>query len=314
MSRCLFCYQPLSAAEHDFHTACSLTFFGQSPPPALPYATTDLEALAKEVVQSQTTLTGVQPKISLHLGAKSKNGAPSKFTLVGLWGGFILKPPTSRYAQLPEVEHLTMKLAALAKINTAPHSLVRLADGHLAYITRRMDRHKGRKLAMEDFCQLTDRLTEYKYLGSYEQIGKAILKYSATPGLDLVNLFEQVLFSFVTGNADMHLKNFSLLEQSGLGMTLAPAYDLVNTVRVNPDDDEELALNLNGKKKKIKRQDFVAAMNNLALDEKQQYNIFNKMQAALPAWEEAIALSFLNEEYKMAYLDLVKARLERMTV
>lgn len=309
MNRCLFCYQPLSAAEYDFHAACSMTFFGQSSPPALPYATTDLEALAKEVIQSQTTLTGVQPKISLHLGAKSKNGAPSKFTIVGLWGGYILKPPTARYPQLPEVEHLTMKLAAIAKINTAPHSLVRLADGHLAYITRRMDRHKGRKLAMEDMCQLTDRLTEYKYLGSYEQIGKAILKYSATPGLDLVNFFEQVVFCFITGNADMHLKNFSLLEHPGLGMTIAPAYDLVNTALVNPADQEELALNLNGKKKKITRQDFVVAMNALGLDSKQQQNIFSKMQAALPAWEEAIALSFLSEEYKMAYVGLVRARM-----
>jgi serine/threonine-protein kinase HipA len=314
MNRCLFCYRPLSAAEHDFHAACSMTFFGQSSPPALPYATTDLEALAKEVIQSQTTLTGVQPKISLHLGVKSKNGAPSKFTIVGLWGGYILKPPTVRYAQLPEVEHLTMKLAAIAKINTAPHSLIRLDDGHLAYITRRMDRLKGRKLAMEDMCQLTERLTEYKYLGSYEQIGKAILKYSATPGLDLVNLFEQVLFCFITGNADMHLKNFSLLEQPGLGMTLAPAYDMVNTALVNPADQEELALNLNGKKKKIKRHDFTAAMNTLGLDERQQQNIFNKMQAALPAWEEAIALSFLSEEYKIAYVDLVRARMGRMAV
>jgi serine/threonine-protein kinase HipA len=312
MNRCLFCYQPLSAAEHDFHAACSMTFFGQSSPPALPYATTDLEVLAKEVIQSQTTLTGVQPKISLHLGAKSKNGAPSKFTIVGLWGGYILKPPTARYPQLPEVEHLTMKLAAIAKINTAPHSLVRLADGHLAYITRRMDRHKGRKLAMEDMCQLTERLTEYKYLGSYEQIGKAILKYSATPGLDLVNFFEQVVFCFITGNADMHLKNFSLLEQPGLGMTIAPAYDLVNTALVNPADKEELALNLNGKKKKITRQDFVVAMNALGLDSKQQQNIFSKMTAALPVWEGMIAASFLSDDYKQAYTIILQERMARI--
>jgi serine/threonine-protein kinase HipA len=105
---------------------------------------------------------------------------------------------------------------------------------------------------MEDMCQLTERLTEDKYHGSYEQIGKAIQKYSASPGLDVENFFEIVLFSFLTGNADMHLKNFSLLEQPGLGMTLSPAYDLVNTALVNPADDEELALNLNGRKKNIK--------------------------------------------------------------
>src|SRR5690606_2026817 len=138
-------------------------------------------------------------------------------------------------------------------------------------------RTKKGKLAMEDMCQLTERLTEDKYYGSYEQIGKAILKHSVTPGLDVVNFFELVIFSFLTGNADMHLKNFSLLEQPGMGMTLSPAYDLVNTALVNPTDDEEMALTLNGRKKKLKKQDFVAAMNTLKVEEKQQENIFNKM-------------------------------------
>ncbi len=230
-----------------------------------------------------------------------------------MWGGYILKPPTPDYVELPEVEDLTMHLAEIAHIKTAPHSLIRLSDGTLAFITKRMDRIKGHKLAMEDMCQLTERLTEYKYLGSHEQIGKAILKYSATPGLDLVNFFELVLFSFLTGNADMHLKNFSLLEKPGLGMTLSPAYDLVNTALVNPADKEELALNLNGKKKKIKRHDFEVAMNTLGLDKKQRHNIFSKMTAAMPAWESMIAASFLTEDYKEAYASLVKARIERVS-
>ncbi|MFN3529900.1 MAG: HipA domain-containing protein [Bacteroidia bacterium] len=306
------CYQPLHAGEVDFHAACAKQFFGQPIPPMLPYATADMEALAKEVIQSQIMLTGVQPKISLHLSKKSKHEARTGFTVVGLQGGYILKPPAPYYEQLPEVEDLTMHLAALSKIKIAPHSLIRLADGQLAYLTKRMDRVKTRKLAMEDMCQLTDRLTEYKYLGSYEQIGKSILQYSASPGLDLVNLFELLLFCFLTGNADMHLKNFSLLEQPGFGMTLAPAYDLVNTALVNPADTEELALNLNGKKKKIERHDFVAAMNTLRLDEKQQQNIFNKMTVNLRAWEATIAASFLSEEYKAVYWELVSARAERL--
>ncbi len=178
----------------------------------------------------------MQAKLSLHLTGTSKEGSDRRFTVVGLWGGYILKPPTATYPQLPEVEDVTMHLAQLAKIKTAPHSLVRLQSGSLAYLTKRIDRTNKGKLAMEDFCQLTERPTEDKYRGSTEQIAKAILKFSATPGLDVVNFFELVLFSFLTGNADMHLKNFSLLEQPGLGMTLAPAYDLVNTALVNPTD------------------------------------------------------------------------------
>ena len=274
MIRCLFCYLPLTEKELDYHTTCSKKIFGQPNPPTLPYSEADLEPLAREVIQIQTAVTGVQAKLSLHITQNSQEGANKKFTIVGLWGGYILKPPTPTYQQLPEVEDITMHLARIAKIKTVPHSLIRLTTGNLAYITKRIDRVKKGKLSMEDMCQLTERLTEDKYSGSYEQIAKTIQKYSVTSGLDVVNFFELVLFSFLTGNADMHLKNFSLIEQPGLGMILSPAYDLVNTALVNPADDEEMALNLNGKKKKLKKQDFVAAMNTLKLNEKQQENIF----------------------------------------
>jgi serine/threonine-protein kinase HipA len=110
----------------------------------------------------------------------------------------------------------------------------------------------------------------------------------------------------------MHLKNFSLLEQPGLGMTLSPAYDLVNTALVNPADDEEMALNLNGKKKKIKTQDFIAAMNTLKVEEKQKQNIFNKMEKALPKWVELIDISFLSEAFKKQYKSIINERLHRL--
>jgi len=305
MSRCLFCYQKLADNEKDFHISCSKKMFGQPVPPLLPYSEEDLEPLALEVIQSQTAVTGVQAKLSLHITGNHKAGTEKRFTIVGLWGGYILKPPIALYPQLPEVEDVTMHLAQSAKIKTAPHSLIRLTSGNLAYITKRIDRTNKGKLAMEDMCQLTERLTEDKYHGSYEQIGKAIKKYSATPGLDVVNFFELVLFSFLTGNADMHLKNFSLLEQPEPGMTLSPAYDLVNTTLLNPADDEELALNLNGRKKKIKKQDFVAAMNTLQVEEKQQQNIFNKMAGAMPKWFELIDNSFMSDVFKNRYKALI---------
>lgn len=311
MSNCLFCYLPLAANEQDFHGSCSKKFFGQSIPPALPYSEEDLEQLGKEVIRSQTALTGVQTKLSLHVTGNNIEGTGQRFTIVGLWGGYILKPPTLLYPQLPEVEDVTMHLAQIAKIKTVPHSLIRLQSGNLAYITRRIDRTKKRKLAMEDMCQLTGRLTEDKYQGSYEQIGKAIQRHSVNPGLDLVNFFELVIFSFLTGNADMHLKNFSLLEQPALGMSLSPAYDLVNTALVNPADEEEMALSLNGRKKKLKKLDFVAAMNSLKVEKKQQENIFKKMNRALPKWQELIDRSFMRDALKEDYKTILTERMNR---
>jgi serine/threonine-protein kinase HipA len=311
MIRCLFCYQPVEK-EEDFHESCSRKIFGQAVPPVLPYSEDDLDSLAREIIQSQTAVTGVQAKLSLHITGNRKSDAGKRFTIVGLWGGYILKPPTTLFPQLPEVEDLTMHLARHAKIKTVPHSLIRLTSGNLAYITKRIDRTKKSKLAMEDMCQLTERLTEDKYQGSYEQIARTIQKYSGTPGLDVVNFFELIIFSFLTGNADMHLKNFSLIEQHGLGMVLSPAYDLLNTALVNPADDEEMALNLNGKKKKLKRQDFVAAMNNMHIEEKQQQNIFNKMLKALPVWEEQIEISFLSNDSKEKYRQILSERFGRI--
>lgn len=311
MSNCLFCYQPLAANGQDFHASCSKKIFGQPTPPELPYSEEDLEPLAKKVIQSQTAVTGVQAKLSLHITGNPIGGNERRFTIVGLWGGYLLKPPTAWYPQLPEVEDVTMHLAQLAKIKTAPHSLIRLQSGNLAFVTKRIDRTKNGKLAMEDMCQLTERLTEDKYHGSYEQIAKAIQRHSVTPGLDVVNFFELVLFSFLTGNADMHLKNFSLLEQPGLGMVLSPAYDLVNTALVHPADEEEMALTLNGRKKKLTKQDFVAAMNTLKLEEKQQEMIFNKMAKAWPQWQELIDRSFMSVEFKEQYKSLLKERMNR---
>lgn len=310
---CLYCYKPLTESEQDFHASCSKKMFGQATPPVLPYKEDELEKLAEEVLKSQTTVTGVQAKLSLHLASGDHRNAPKRFTIVGLWGSYILKPPTPNYSQLPEVEDLTMQLAGQAKIIVVPHSLIRMKSGNLAYITRRIDRVKNGKLHMEDMCQLTERLTEEKYNGSYEQIGKVILKNSSNPGLDIVNFCELVLFSFLTGNSDMHLKNFSLIQQPGTGIILAPAYDLLSTTLVNPADDEDMALTLNGKKKKLKIGDFKAAFSTLLLDEKQQENIFKKMERHKSGWLELIGNSFLSDEFKHSYKALIDERFRRIS-
>ena len=154
------------------HTACIKKFFGTATLPVLDYTTEQLDQLALQIIQDQTSLTGVQPKLSLHL--KEHEGS-KRLTIVGLWGGYICKPQTSQYEMMPEAEDLTMHLAEVARIEVVPHTLMRMADDTLCYLTRRIDRTStGEKIAMEDMCQLTERQTEHKYKSSYERIGKGI--------------------------------------------------------------------------------------------------------------------------------------------
>lgn len=310
--RCLYCYLPLSEKEVDFHASCSKKIFGILTPPELPYDETQMSSLALKIIQSQITVTGVQPKLSLNLTGGKNKTEPKRFTIVGLWGNYILKPPTNQYPQIPEVEDLTMHLATIAKIKTVPHTLIRLNSGQLAYITKRIDRTRNQKIHMEDMCQLTERQTEHKYHASYEQVAKALLKYSVNPGLDMVNFAEILVFSFLIGNADMHLKNFSLIYDSQNEPILSPAYDLLSTLLVNPKDDEDLALTLNGKKKRLKRHDFESAFTNMKLDSKQQANIFAKMENARAKWIEFIHISFLTPDFKEKFSELINERFERM--
>ena len=306
MERCLYCYQPLEQHETDFHSRCSKKIFGTATPPLLPYSKADIESLALEVVRSQVTITGVQPKLSVDL--KKEKGGEKRFTIVGLWGGYILKPQTEQYANLPENKNLTMHLARLAKINTVPHSLIRFKDGSLAYITKRIDRDKkGNKIPMEDMCQLTEKLTEQKYKGSHEQIARKIVEFSANPVLDLINYVEILLFCYLTGNADMHLKNFSLYKKIKES-TLTPAYDLLSTKLVIPEDTEELALTLNGKKRKLKKSDFDNLLKTMKIEDKVIENIYDKFRKVLPSWYNFIDISFLPEQMKTDYKSLIKDR------
>lgn len=309
MSRCLYCYKELNERENDFHKSCSKKIFGTPNVPKLPYTRDNLTELAKQVIRSQTTLTGVQAKLSLDIEKGNKN-EPKRFTIVGLWGRYILKPQTDNFPHLPELEDLTMHLAELSKINVVPHSLIRFEDGELCYITRRIDRtDKGEKLHMEDMCQLSERLTEHKYKGSYEQISKIIQRYSSVPKLDLINYWEEVVFSWITGNADMHLKNFSLYSKEHGKYVLAPGYDMLSTTLVMPDDTEELALTLNAKKRKIQKADFVISMQTSGLENKVIDNIFNKFIKAKDKWFEFIEISFLPNEMKEDLKSIITEKL-----
>lgn len=291
------------------HTACIQKFFGTKTLPALDYTTEQLDQLALQIIQDQTSLTGVQPKLSLHLNEHEDS---KRLTIVGLWGSYICKPQTSQYEMMPEIEDLTMHLAEVARIEVVHHTLMRMADDTLCYLTRRIDRTStGEKIAMEDMCQLTERQTEHKYKSSYERIGKAILKYSSMPKMDVTNFFELVLFSWLTGNNDMHLKNFSLYETAGK-TRLTPAYDLLNAAIINPNDDEELALTLNGKKKRLHREDFIKSAVNIGIEDIVVERLINKYIKLLPKFATIIQSSFLTDVLKEKYTELLTERIGRL--
>lgn len=303
MSRCLYCYRELGNGEADFHPSCAKKFFGCNVAPVLPYTRDNINDLAKQIVKSRATVTGVQPKLSLDINRGGKD-EPDRLTIVGLWGRYILKPQSKVYPNFPENEDLTMHLAEIAKINVVPHSLIRFADGELCYITRRIDRGKGgEKYAMEDMCQILERQTEDKYRSSHEKIAKAIVNYSSLPKLDLVNYWEVVIFSWLTGNSDMHLKNFSLISPANGIYQLSQAYDLLSVHLAMPQDKEELALTLNGKKSNIKRADFEQSMSSSGLAPKVIENIFAKFARAEQQWYDFIDISFLPQESKQVYKD-----------
>ena len=309
MCKCLYCYKELEEGQRDFHPQCARKFFGMREAPLLEYRHEDLDQLAEQIIRAQTSLTGVQPKLSLNL---SKHEGCSRLTIVGLWGEYIFKPQTDMYPQLPENEDLTMHLAEATKIRVVPHSLIRLADGKLGYITKRIDRtKKGEKIDMEDMCQLTLHPTEYKYNGSHEQIAKVIKQHCDMPKLDLTNYIQVLLFCFVTGNNDMHLKNFSLYRPSN-GYQLSPAYDLINVAIANPEDKEELALSLSGKKSNLKLNDFLRSATTMGLEENVVMHLIDNMRKAIPKWKSLIHASFLSEEMKDKYEQLIMSRMNRL--
>ena len=310
MSNCLYCYQPLEKDQHDFHPACAKKLFGTAEPPVIEFDLQQLEELAKQIIIQSKAVTGVQPKLSLNV-EKHKN-EPSRLTIVGLHGEYILKPPSTQFKQLSENEDLTMHLAALVKIQTAKHGLIRLKSGELAYITKRFDRNKGAKIAVEDFCQLSENLTEHKYRGSIEKIGKLTQAITFNKGFEAQRLFELVLFCYLTGNADMHLKNFSLIENPLGEYELSPAYDLLNTAIVMPEDKEESALTINGKKSKLNREDFNQLAHSLKINDKSLGAIYKRFDAILPTWIDWIQQSFLSEQVKEDYIRVLNTKHQKL--
>lgn len=318
-NKCLCCYKELKAGENGYHPTCAYKLFGNRQAPILPYTRDNIDDLALEVLKSSTSVTGVQAKLSLDIN-KGERNEPDRLTIVGLWGNYILKPQSPKYRSMPELEDVTMKMAEVAGIETAGHGLIRMNDGELAYITRRMDRSKeGQKYSMLDMCQLTNRLTEHKYRGAYSQLAEVIRNYSSAPLLDVQRFWEIVLFSWITGNSDMHCKNFSLLEKEGIGYVLSPAYDLLAVWLTGINDKDELAMPLVGYGVDdsqiiggFDKSSFIDAMTTSGVETKIACKIINKMTGHRDKWSSVIDASFLSEELKEKYKRLLDERLNRL--
>jgi serine/threonine-protein kinase HipA len=291
--------------QFDYHPQCSLDFFGSKLPPSLKYSLKEMNELAKEVVSHRIAVPGVQPKLSLTLideVLNQKNAA--RLTVVGALGGrYIFKPPSSTYPEMPENEHLTMKIAETFGVPTVPSSLIRLQSGELAYITKRIDRNEdGKKIHMLDMFQITEAVDKYK--STMERVGKALRQYSADTLMDQLKYFELTVFCFLTGNNDMHLKNFSMIETDGQ-WSLSPAYDLLNVNLANPKDKEELALSMEGKKRKFTRHHFERFGANLGLNKKQIQGVFNRLVNNKSAAKRLIDASFLSEGMQESYWNIM---------
>ena len=314
MNKCLYCYQELEEGQVDFHPGCARKFFGSETVPLLPYTRDNMAELARQVIRTSTSVTGVQAKMSLDVNRGGKS-EPAKFTIVGLWGKYIFKPQSGKYPFLPELEDLTMKMAEVARIRTARHTLIRLADGELGYLTLRMDRgRKGEKISMLDMCQLTNRLTEHKYYGTYQQLAETIKKYSSAPMLDVQRYWEVVLFSWMTGNSDMHCKNFSLIDTGNGEYVLSPAYDLLAVLLVDTADTEEMAMSFSvgGAKNGFSKTTFMDAFTQSGIPVAVASKMIERMKGYFPKWKELIAQSFLSEQMKADYCHLLSKRIEQL--
>lgn len=308
---CFCCGKPLKTEnDNGWHKACIKRFFGTAHIPEIEIDEKALESLAAQSTSKGLTVPGVQKKLSLHLSSDNNN---PRLTLVNYPTGYILKPQVKEFECLPEAEQLVMCMADATGISTVPHALIKSGD-NLAYITKRIDRIFGKTeikmLAMEDFCQLDLRVTADKYKGSYERCAKVIGRYSSQIGLDMAELFMRLVFSFVVGNSDMHLKNFSLIEtdESSNTYILSPAYDLLPVNVIMPEDTEEFALAMNGKKTHIRKKDFFVFAEECGISKTSAEKMIAKIVSMKPKYIDMCNGSLLPDHLKERFAELIEQR------
>ncbi|MEI8092993.1 MAG: HipA domain-containing protein [Spirochaetales bacterium] len=306
MSKCLVCFGDLRSG--DYHPSCALRLFDTRVPLEVDLNLEDLPSEGLRLLEAKGGIAGVQKKLSLG----RSTGQPGRLTVVGFQGRFILKPPSPEFEALPENEALCMELGNQLGLGVAGHGLVRLKDGTLAYLSRRFDRPDDQtKWHQEDFCQLAERPVADKYKGSLEAAGN-LLRYSRQPGLDAVRFLELGLFCWLTGNADMHLKNFSLLLDPTNGWILSPAYDLVSTRLVLPEDNEETALPINGKKSHVHWRDWEALAANLGVEGKVAFKLAARLASKVALVEDLARRSMLPTSQQEVFVAIYRERAARL--
>jgi serine/threonine-protein kinase HipA len=254
------------------------------------------------------SIQGLQLKLSARLRISK-----GQFEVVDHGGQYILKPQSADYPELPENEDLTMRLAAAVGIEVPVHGLVRSADQSLTYFIKRFDRDGRRRIPQEDFAQLSGASRDTKYDSSMEQVAGVVDRFCTFPAIERVKLLERTWFSFLVGNEDMHLKNFSLVTRDGK-VELSPAYDFLNTTIVLKKAREELALPLNGKKSKLTRRDLLEyfGRERLQINAAVLNEVVSRFARAVPVWRELLGRSFLSEAAKLRYAGVLGDRQNRM--
>lgn len=271
----------------------------------LPYTAAELRQEAANRAK-KLSIQGVQPKLSATISV-----AKQEFKIVDQFGTYIIKPQNDLFPELPENEDVTMRMAKVFGLDVPFHGMLYAKDGSLSYFIKRFDRYgKGKKIATEDFAQLTGNTRDTKYRFTMEKLVPVIDEFCSFPAIEKADFFKRILFCYVTGNEDMHLKNFSLITKNGK-TTLTPIYDFLNSSIAIKNPEEEIALTLKGKKSNFKATDFIDyyAKDRLQLNEKTVTTILEQMHNAIPKWKELLDISFLSEEMKNKYFELLKYKL-----
>lgn len=270
--------------------------------PKIEFGLQDLSQKA-QLTTGKLSISGVQPKLSMKLDKKNN-------TLISVaeGGEYILKPQTASFPNIPENEQCCMDIAAEFKIDVPPHCLLPLKDGSLTYIVKRFDRESGVKVHQEEFSQILESRDKYK--GSVEQIGRKLKEISSAPGYDAQLFFERVVFNFIIGNGDAHLKNYSIAYKDEETIRLTPAYDIVCSKLLIPGE-EDSALSINGKKNNLKREDFDMFADYLNIPTKIRYEKFKKSLALM---ETVIKNSEIKKETQGQFINIIIERLSRMDI
>lgn len=296
---CLICLEGTSGKE-EYHPACLETLFGTGTLPVLDVELAKLYSLAASRMAGKMSISGAQEKVSLTLSRDR-----SALEVASTGGRYILKPETSRFSSVPQNEQLTMLLARLVGIEVPPFGLVKLKDGATAYIIRRFDRlDDGSKLQVEDFCQLAGKRLRDKYDGSAELCVRLLRRYASEPLIEIRKLYQLLLFCWWTQNGDMHLKNFSLITTRDGIRRLSPAYDLVCTRLVIPNDT--LAMPIGGRDRNLTRRKWLNFADYCQIPEKAAKRVISEQINALKPALHLISASYLPDDMKQQYQDIVR--------